>query len=254
MMNNNPLDNYTFAINPKHKKHIIARHLPSSDSLFIAKAFQLQASPLLVIANNSYEANRIADELAYFAPNARIAIFPDTEVLPYERVTPQGELIASRLSTLWQMSMRQLDIVVVAGQSIQSRICPVNYLNSRILILKIADKLSISELRKKLLASDYGLVDNVYQAGEFAVRGGIIDIIPMGHNDLIRIELFDNEIESLKIIDVKTKQLIENTDKIEIIPTREYPTDAQSISEFSNNFKHKFPESSNENYIKEIKS
>ncbi|MFN8770334.1 MAG: transcription-repair coupling factor [Neisseriaceae bacterium] len=248
------LKSYKLTIGSTDTKHKLLRHLPSSDSLLIAKISETTSCPLLIITNDAYNANRIFDELEFFASNKKFAIFPDTEILPYERTTPQSGIIADRLKCLWQVSIKQLDIVIIQASTLQTRICPINYLHSRLLSLKISDKLSISELRIKLVSGDYVMVDRVYEAGEFAIRGGIIDIIPMGHHNLIRIELFDDEIESLKIIDPKTNQLIKNINEIDIIPTHEYPIDQDGIKVFINKFKDKFPKPSNKDFIKEIEN
>lgn len=246
------LENYQLQIDHKYKKHKISRHLPSADSLFIAKVSQTTKQPLLIIANDTYNANRILDELAFFIPDTEAALFPDTEVLPYEKTTPQRELIAERIKTLWQISIKQLDIVIISANSLQTRICPSIYLNSRVLLVTVGDKIALSTLKKQLIASDYVIVDKVYEAGEFAIRGGVIDIIPMGHSDLIRIELFDDEIETLKIINAKTNQLIESTNKIEIIPAREYPIDNDNIQNFTKQFKHRFSEATYQSFVKEV--
>jgi transcription-repair coupling factor (superfamily II helicase) len=244
-------DIYKLKPDNHHKKQKLARHLPSSDTLFIAT--QQQKQPLMIIASDAYNANRIFDELTLFAPNNKVAIFPDTEVLPYEKVAPQRELIADRLRVLWQINLKQLDIVIVQINTLQTLLCPPEYLNARVLLLKNLDKLSITELRSRLVSSDYSLVDKVFEAGEFAVRGGIIDIIPMGYKNLIRIELFDDEIESLKIIDKHSNQVLNTLEKIELIPAREYPIDKDNLQIFANNFAEGFPEPSNAGFVKEIK-
>lgn len=244
---------YNLTIDNKHQKQKISRHIQSSDTLFVANIYKKTTKPILLIANDAYNTNRIIDELEFFANDIKVALYPDTEVLPYEKVTPQRELIAQRLRTLWQINQKQVDILVVQANTIQTRICPLTYLNGRVLLLKVGEKLSISDLRSKLINSDYSLVDKVLEGGEFAVRGGIIDIIPMGNKDLIRIELFDDEIESLKVIDVKTNQVIENTYKIELIPAREYPMDQDSLKEFATRYAKCFPELSNKDYVNEIK-
>jgi transcription-repair coupling factor (superfamily II helicase) len=230
-------------------KQKINRYLPSADALAISKLYKSQ---LLVIANDAYTANRLLDEIQLFAPQLRVKIFPDTEILPYERISTQKDIIAERLSVLWQISHNALDIVIVQLSTLQTKICPVAYLHARVMLLKIGDKLSIERLSHQLVNSDYTHVAQVYEAGEFAIRGGIIDIMPMGSKHIIRIELFDDEIETLKLIDHKTKLLIEEIDKFELIPAREYPTDKESLKLFINNFTNAFPK--DEIILKELKN
>ena len=223
--------------------------MPSADSLAISKLYK---SPLLVITNDAYSANRICNELSMFSPNLRIKVFPDTEVLPYERISPQKDIIAERLRILWEISQQSLDIVIVQSSTIQKRVCPKEYLYSRVMLLKIGDKLSISKLSSQLINSDYNHVTQVFETGEFAIRGGVIDIMPMGSKHIIRIELFDDEIESLKLIDHKSKLLIKTIERFELIPAREYPTDKANLDKFINNFFATFP---GDSYIlKELKN
>jgi transcription-repair coupling factor (superfamily II helicase) len=253
-MEHNIIDNYQLNLNNNYQQQKLANHLPSSDSLAITKISTITKAPLLVIANDSYNANRLYDELHFFAPKNKIAIFPDSEILPYEKITPQPDLIAKRLSTLWQIVHNQLDIVIVSANTLQTKICPPNYLTTRVLLLKIADKLSLTKLREQLVSNDYALVDRVYQNGEFAIRGGTIDIMPMGSKQIVRIELFDDEIESLKLVDVTSNLTINSTNKIEIIPAREYPLDNAALDKFIDNFSLAFKEPQYSQWVDEIKT
>ncbi|HMT03814.1 MAG TPA: hypothetical protein PKD00_11055, partial [Burkholderiales bacterium] len=164
----------------KYKKQIIKNLLPSSDSLCISKIHQLQKRPLLIIANDGYSVKRLFDEISFFAPNLKTAIFASNEILPYEQISPQKELIAERLRVLWQISHNQLDIVITQANTLQTKICPKEYLLQRLFILNIGDKITLGKLRTQLIESNYFLVEQVYEAGEFAIRGSIIDIMPMG--------------------------------------------------------------------------
>lgn len=222
----------------------------SSDSLCIAN--DAQRSKLLIIANNNFDANRIFDEINFFSQNLNIAIFPDTEILPYERVTPQKDIIAKRLKTLWQLSLNQIDVLIISAPTLQTRLCPKTFLYQKQFIVQVGNEMSLDNLRTQLIQSNYNLVEQVYEPSEFAIRGGIIDIIPMGSTQIIRIELFGNEIESLSIIDPKTKTLIKTVENIEIIPAREYPTDPQSIKHFCSKFGSVFNQPSHLNILKEF--
>jgi len=247
-------DNYSLTINPAYSQQKLANHLPSSDSLAIAKIMASTQSPLLIIADDGYNAQRIYDELQFFASGSKVAIFANSEVLPYEKTTPQPNLTATRLTTLWQMLHQQIDAVIVSSNTLQQKICPAQYLATRVLLLKTGDKLSLSTLRQQLINNDYALVERVYQSGEFAIRGGTIDIMPMGAKDVVRIELFDDEIESLRFVDIATNNTLSSTNNIEIIPTREYPTDKESIARFSAKFAEIFNTPQYAEWVAEIKT
>ena len=243
----------SFKITPdKFIKQKISFLPHGADALAIAKLHNKQ--PILVIANDAFNLNRLFEEIKLFNPSLRVVLFPDSEILPYERISTQKEIIAERLKILWHISHQQTDIVLVQVSSLQCRIPPAEYLNSRMFLLKVGEKLSITNLSHKLINSDYTHVEQVYEAGEFAVRGGIVDIMPMGSKSLIRIELFDDEIETLKLIDNKTKLLLENVSQYELIPAREYPTDKESLNRFIANFTGYFTKLADSTLLKELKN
>ncbi len=226
--------------------------LPSSDSLFIASYAKSKNSRLIIITKNSFDSRRINDEVKLFDPELKIKILQNTEILPYEKAFPQKEVIAERLRTLWQVFYQQLDILIVEINTLQTKICPPQYLIQRMLLLKVGAKLPVTDLKEKLVSADYLLVEQVLEPGEFAVRGSIIDILPMGSTNLIRIELFDNEIEKLQELEVTTKEILRSVSEIEIIPTREYPIDQETAKNFINQFNKKFPNHSDNHIIKNI--
>ncbi|HLX54356.1 MAG TPA: hypothetical protein VKR58_10465, partial [Aquella sp.] len=234
------------------KEH--ASHLPflmaSADSLYFSHLAKNQK--LLIIANDSVNARRIHDEIIFFAPTVKCTIFPDTEILPYERTTPQKDIIALRLKTLSQMHNNLLDVVIISSSTLMVRLCPKEYLYGRQFSLKVGTAINLQHLKEQLVKSDYTLTTTVYEPGEFAVRGGIIDIMPMGTKQIVRIELFDNEIESLALLEPQTKQLINKIDAFELIPAREYPTDPQSLKHFAVKFATEFNQPQYQYLLREI--
>lgn len=238
-----------FKINSTKK---FARLLKSSDSLFFVNLQQKLSKNLLLISNDSYNANRIYNEIKLFNQDTNIELLPNNEVLAYERLSPQKDIIANRLRILNKLQSNQINILIINHTELQTRFSPQEYINSRIFILNVNSKLSINQLKSRLINSDYSLVENVYESGEFAVRGGIIDILPMGANEVVRIELFDNEIETIKLLDKKDKHLIESVEQYELIPAREFPTDIESIKLFKNNFLEYFPSNIANHHVKEF--
>lgn len=234
------------------KEH--ASHLPflmaSADSLYLSHLAKNQK--LLIVASDSVSAKRILDEISFFAPNLKCTIFLDTEILPYERTTPQKDIIAFRLKTLWQLHENFLDVVIISSSTLMVRLCPKEYLYQRQFSLKVGTAINLQHLKEQLVSSDYTLTTQVYESGEFAVRGGIIDIMPMGTKQIVRIELFDNEIESLALLEPQTKQLISKIDAFELIPAREYPTDPQSLKHFVVNFAAEFKQPQYQYLLREI--
>lgn len=233
---------------------ISALYLPqlvtSADSLYMTHLAENQK--LLIITNDSINAKRMLDEISFFSPILKCIIFPDTEILPYERTTPQKDIIARRLKTLWQLHENALDIVIISSSTLMTKVCPKEYLYQRQFSLKVGASINLQHLKEQLVSSDYTMTTQVYEAGEFAMRGGIIDIMPMGTKQIVRIELFDNEIESLTLLEPQTKELIRKINSFELIPAHEYPTDNQSLKHFASKFGEKFNQPQFQYILKEI--
>ncbi len=200
-----------------------------------------KSTPLLIIAGDVFTANNLVKELKFFLHDKKVSYFPDTELLPYERLSISKELILNRLKLLWQLSLNQVDILVINPSTLQSLLCPVSYLYNSLIVLKINDTLPIQILKKRLLAANYNLVEQVMESGEFTVRGGIIDLIPTGTNLFIRIELFDDQIESIKSIDKLTQSVINTYDEFQLIPSKEFPINSDSLNSFRHRFNQYFP-------------
>ncbi len=133
-----------------------------------------------------------------------------------------------------------------------SRLCPKEYLYQRQLNLEVGMAINLQLLKQQLVSSDYTMTNQVYESGEFAVRGGIVDIMPMGSPQIIRIELFDDIVESLSLLDPGNRQLIGKINKFELVPAREYPTDPQSLKSVASKFGEIFKQPEHQYILKEI--
>ena len=235
------------------QKNHLAKLPIGGDSLLVANLVTKQNKSFLYVVNDGYQLQRITGELAAFAPELRVAVFPDYEVLPYERQSPYNELIAERLRTLWQIQHHQVDILLIQATTLQTLLPPQNYFSSRVLLLKIGDKLDSDKLRTKLSSSGYQFVQQVYEAGEFAIRGSIIDIIPMGSKQALRIDLFDDEVETIHYFDSKTQLIYSSVDEVEILPSREYPLEPENNRMLLERFKNYFPKFVDNEFTKDLK-
>jgi transcription-repair coupling factor (superfamily II helicase) len=250
----NIINNLNLTINTNFKKNKINYINDSADTLLITKIFTQSKQKLLIVARNIFEANRIQSELDFFAPDLSVEIFHDNEVIPYERISPSNNLTASRINTLWNILNDKLDIVIIQGNIVQNILPPPSFILSKSFNFKVGDHLSIITLKHNLIQSEYVMVEKVMAMGEFAIRGGIIDLMLMGQKDLIRIELFHDEIESLKYIDIDSNKTISNVQFIQIFPTKEYPIDKESLDLLSSKLQEYFINKVEINFlIKEIK-
>ena len=168
-------------------------------------------------------------------------MFPDWETLPYDQFSPHQDIISERLYTLSRIQQVSDAIVITSASTLMHRLCPPEFLNQYALMLKEGQKLDLAAFRNQLQQSGYHCVNKVLEHGEFALRGSIIDVYPMGCDLPFRIELFDDEIESLREFDTETQRTIEKISQINVLPAREFPLNEQSQLLFRHAFRELFP-------------
>ncbi len=197
-------------------------------------------SPLVIITNNAFEAQRLLEEIPYFAPELTVRLLPDWETLPYDVFSPHPDLISERLATLYQISQNQCDVVIVPIATALIRLPAVAYLAGHSFMLKKGQKLNLEALRHQCAQAGYHHVSQVISPGEFSVRGGLVDLFPMGSVFPFRIDLFDDEIESIRTFDVDTQRSLYPVPEIRLLPAREFPLDDKGIATFRSNFREQF--------------
>ena len=199
-----------------------------------------QKPPLVIITSNAFEAQRLLEELPYFAPDLIVNLLPDWETLPYDVFSPHPDLISERLATLYQISQNLCDVVIVPMATALIRLPAVAYLAGHSFMLKKSQKLNLEALRHQCAQAGYHHVSQVISPGEFSVRGGLIDLFPMGSVLPYRIDLFDDEIESIRTFDVDTQRSLYPVPEIRLLPAREFPLDDKGIAIFRSNFREQF--------------
>jgi transcription-repair coupling factor (superfamily II helicase) len=197
-------------------------------------------SPLVVITSNAFEAQRLLEEIPYFAPELSVHLLPDWETLPYDVFSPHPDLISERLATLYQISQNQCDVILVPIATALIRLPAVAYLAGHSFMLKKAQKLNLEALRHQCAQAGYHHVSQVISPGEFSVRGGLVDLFPMGSVLPYRIDLFDDEIETIRTFDVDTQRSLYPVPEIRLLPAREFPLDDKGIATFRSNFREQF--------------
>ncbi|HET7158710.1 MAG TPA: transcription-repair coupling factor, partial [Burkholderiales bacterium] len=175
----------------------------SSDALAIA-TLAARARPLLIVTDNAAQAQRLLEEIPYFDSNLKVHLFPDWETLPYDHFSPHSDLVSERLATLYQMMHDGFDVSIVAVTTALYKLPPVAYLAGHTFFFKKGEKLEGAELRRQLTLAGYTHVSQVVAPGEYSFRGGLIDLFPMGSAVPYRIDLFDDEIETIRSFDVDT--------------------------------------------------
>ena len=224
------------APSPSHRQSGLAG---AADALYLAELAR-HAAPLAVVCASAWDANRLAEELRWFDPALRVCAFPDWETLPYDSFSPHPDLISERLATLYQISRGDFDIAVVALSTALYRLAPPAFLAAHTFFLKQKDTLDEAAFRAQMALGGYTHVNQVFAPGEFSVRGGLIDLFPMGSALPYRIDLFDNEIETLRAFDVDTQRSIYPVNEVRMLPAREFPLDETGITRFRQNFRERF--------------
>jgi transcription-repair coupling factor (superfamily II helicase) len=212
----------------------------SADSLAIANFAQSSQQLTLVISNNTANAIKLEQELAFYSESVEVLHFPDWETLPYDSFSPHQDIISERLTTLGRLSKIQQGVLIVPITTLMHRLLPIDYLHAHSLTLRINQQFDSNAMRLKLEASGYRCVDTVYEHGEFALRGSIMDIYPMGSTLPYRIDLLDDEIDTLRTFDAETQRTIEQVTSIELLPGKELPLDEKGISQFRRQWHEQF--------------
>ncbi len=238
-------------INPKFNSvsKTIGNLPGASLSLTIAALKTQNAGPLLIICSDSSEARNLCEELKNLLPHENTAIFGDWETLPYDRLSPHQDLISERLRILATVSNQKSGIIFTTLPAVLSSLAPIEYVKSRSFCLEKGQILNTDKLKDELICHGYLLVDQVLEHGEFAIRGSILDIYPMGDNKPYRIDFFDDEVDSISIFDVDNQRSTQKIDKISLLPAHEFPLDKEGISIFRSNYRDAFPRASLQNHV-----
>ena len=211
----------------------------SADALAIAQLAS-RGRMLLVVTANPLDAQRLQEEINWAAPGLRLHLLPDWETLPYDSFSPHQDLISERLSTLYAISRSEADVVLVPASTALYRMAPPSYLAAYTFFLQQGKRLDLAQFRAQMAVAGYTHVTQVVSPGEFSVRGGLVDLFPMGSSLPYRIDLFDDEIESIKTFDPDTQRTVYPVPEIRLLPAREFPLDDKGRTRFRSRFRETF--------------
>ncbi|WP_428309507.1 transcription-repair coupling factor [Hydrocarboniphaga sp.] len=215
---------------------------PAVAALAAVRAAQAHKGLVLAIVGDEREAYRLEDELRFFAgPDLTVLHLPDTEVLPYDQFSPHQEILSNRMAALYQLPTTRRGILLVTADALLTRLPPRSYLEGRALMLKTGERLDPLAFRERLVGAGYTSVSEVQTQGEFAVRGALIDLFPMGSETAYRIDLFDEDIESIRSFDPETQRSVDKVAEVRLLPARDFPTDREGIDTFRRRYREYFP-------------
>ncbi|HDK38111.1 MAG TPA: transcription-repair coupling factor, partial [Thiolapillus brandeum] len=218
------------------------RCIGAVNELAIASAAQQWQGLVVVLTRDVQEAARLEQTLGFFVADNKLPIlhFPDWETLPYDIFSPLPELVSQRLLTLHQLQTEKKGILIVPVATLQQRILPPDYVDAHSLVLDSGGQLDMDSFRQRLERSGYHCVSQVMAHGEFAVRGSLLDLFPMGAQLPYRVDLFDEEIDSIRLFDPETQRSAEKVDSIRLLPAREFPVDEAAITRFRRQYRNQF--------------
>ena len=211
--------------------------------LSLALASYIKEKPTqshFIITENAQTAERLKSELLFLLPGETIFLFPDLEILPFDYFSAAEDIISNRLNTLYHLLNKEISIVITSANTVLKYLPPIGFLNQHSFLLQVGEQLDLTERCKAFESTGYHYVNQVLARGEFSIRGSILDIFPMGASTPYRIDLFDNEVDSIRIFDVDTQRSEEKVDAINILPTQEFILDNNTLGIFKNNWSQYF--------------
>ena len=213
----------------------------SADALAIAELAAAHPGRLLALVTaRAADAQRLIEEIAWFAPKLRVRQLPDWETLPYDHFSPHQDLVSERLATLWAIAQNDIDVVLVPAATALHRLPPPEYLAAYTFAFTKGEKMDAEKFRSQVTRAGYAHVTQVVAPGEYAIRGGLIDLFPMGAALPLRLDLFGDEIESIKTFDVDTQRSLYPVPEIRLLPAREFPMDEAGRTRFRQSFRETF--------------
>jgi transcription-repair coupling factor (superfamily II helicase) len=224
------------------KRYTLPRPLGSADALLLARFGRAQAAQkklTAIITAEPADTQRLEGELAFFAPGLRVAVFPDWETLPYDTFSPHQDLISERLATLWRIRQGDADVVLMPASTALVRLAPTRFMAAYTFHFKQKEKLDEASLKAQLTLAGYTHVSQVVSPGEYAVRGGLIDLFPMGSPVPYRVDLFGNEVDSIRTFDPDTQRSLYPVPEVRLLPGREFPMDEDSRNAFRSRWREK---------------
>jgi transcription-repair coupling factor (superfamily II helicase) len=224
------------------KRYTLPRPQGSGDALLLARLARQHAQAgrrLAVFTAEPADAQRLADELPFFDATLRVAQFPDWETLPYDSFSPHQDLVSERLATLWRIHEGSVDLLLLPATTALTRLAPPAFLAGTTFHFKQKSRLDEARLKSQLALAGYQHVSQVVSPGEYAVRGGLIDLYPMGSLVPYRVDLFGDEVDSIRTFDPDTQRSVFPVPEVRLLPGREFPMDEAARSAFRSRWREK---------------
>lgn len=204
-----------------------------------AEIIERHDGPVMLITPDMQTALRLRDEIQQFSPRP-VNTLSDWETLPYDSFSPHQDIISARLSCLYHLPTMERGVIILPINTLMQRVCPHAFLHGHALVMKKGQHLSRDKLRAQLEQAGYRSVDQVMEHGEFATRGALLDLYPMGSEEPYRIDFFDDDIDSLRVFDVDSQRTLSEVEQINLLPAHEFPIDKAAIELFRSQWREQF--------------
>lgn len=204
-----------------------------------AEIIERHDGPVMLITPDMQTALRLRDEIQQFSPRP-VNTLSDWETLPYDSFSPHQDIISARLSSLYHLPTMERGVIILPINTLMQRVCPHEFLHGHALVMKKGQHLSRDKLRAQLEQAGYRSVDQVMEHGEFATRGALLDLYPMGSEEPYRIDFFDDDIDSLRVFDVDSQRTLSEVEQINLLPAHEFPIDKNAIELFRSQWREQF--------------
>ncbi|NUZ09224.1 transcription-repair coupling factor [Pseudoalteromonas sp. McH1-7] len=221
----------------------------SSLSLCLSESIQKHDNLVVLITPDTPSALRLEHELAYLLNDTPVMMFPDWETLPYDHFSPHQDIISQRLATLNTLKHEKQSVLIIPVSTLMLRTAPPSFIHGMSLQVKKGDTVDAQSLRETLTQAGYRHVQQVMEHGEFAVRGSIIDLYPMGSPLPFRLDFFDDELDSIRHFDIESQRSNDEIEAIDLLPAHEFPTNAEDIERFRISYREAFGASSEKDSI-----
>ena len=214
---------------------------PSALALALSCAAQEHAGLLVAVTRDTHAAHALEAELQVFADDLPVLHFPDWETLPYDLFGPHADIVSQRVATLYRLPTTKRGVLVVPVATLMQRLCPRGFIAGQALVVEVGQRLNLDQEKRRLEASGYRNVPQVLDPGDFAVRGALLDIFPMGAPEPYRIELLDEDVDSIRTFDPETQRSLHKVASVRMLPAREFPLDEAATRQFRNVLRDRFP-------------
>ncbi len=226
---------------PRQRRHWIRPH-GAALALLLAETARRHPAVVVAVTRDTHAAHALEAELAVFAGNdLEVLHFPDWETLPYDPFAPHPDIVSQRVATLYRLPGLTRGILVVPVATLMQRLAPRSYIAGSSLVLEARQQFDLGAEQRRLAAAGYRNVPQVLEPGDFAVRGAIVDIFPMGSAEPYRIELFDDEVDSIRTFDPETQRSAARVEHVRLLPAREFPLTEETARTFRNTLRERFP-------------